>query len=135
MTDSDDIRTARVWGPRPANTIQGKRSSRIVIIFLSVHRVCWEEGSRAAGRFWKMVHLLKRGLKINIFKVLFGRSQKKGTLCTLLIMLTILDDPITLLSYARLTDRPVAMIVKIKSEKECDVSTRFCDPRSYICGP
>ena len=43
------------------------------------------------------LHFHTGSLKINIFKVLFlegGRgSQKKTTLCTLLIMLTILDDP------------------------------------------
>ena len=43
--------------------------------------------------------ILRRGLGINIFEVLIwlggregGHTQKKSTLCTLLIMLTILDD-------------------------------------------
>ena len=34
----------------------------------------------------------EKGLRINTFKVLFWES-KKGTLCTLLIMLTIMDTP------------------------------------------
>ena len=44
MASASDDGTARVWGPRPANTIQGKGSYRIVIIFLSIHRVRWREG-------------------------------------------------------------------------------------------
>ena len=42
------------------------------------------------------LHFHMGSLKINIFKVLLiGREgvTKKSTLCTLLIMLTILDDP------------------------------------------
>ena len=43
------------------------------------------------------LHFNTGSLKINIFKVLFsegGRgSHKKSTLCTLLVMLTIMDDP------------------------------------------
>ena len=41
--------------------------------------------------------------KINIFKVLLGKLggvTKKSTLCTLLIMLTIMDDPLTNKSFA-----------------------------------
>ena len=45
---------------------------------------------------YEALHFHTVTLKINIIKVLFweggGGSQKKGTLCTLLIMLTIVDD-------------------------------------------
>ena len=78
-----------------------------------------------------MVQLPKRGLKSTFSKYSFGREgvgHKKE------YSVYALDNgrPLTLVSYARLTDRPFAIIVKIKSEKECDVSTRFYGPRSRI---
>ena len=61
-------------------------------------------GSRTAVHFFKNVvwciAILRRGLKINIFKVIFwygGRVRKKSTLCTLLIMLTFLNNTLIIL--------------------------------------
>ena len=70
---------------------------------MSVHSECWE-GSRAAVcflkcRLWGIVVLMC--MKINIFKVLYvGKDEftKKSTLYTLLIMSTILVDPLENLS-------------------------------------
>ena len=77
-----------------------KESSKIVLIFTSVHRVCWGRGSMVAARFKKMLIMMDciciwGSLKINIFKELFweGGGHKKSTLCALLIILSILDDP------------------------------------------
>ena len=67
-----------------------------------VHRVCWGEWVNCGLTLflnvdYEALHFHMGSLKINIFKVLFwegGRGhKKKSTLCTLLIMLTIMDDP------------------------------------------
>ena len=79
-----------------------KGSSQIVIIFTSAHVLRWGggSGSWATVRFFKMLFMVYCNIdtrvgKINIFKVLFwrerGHSKEYSTLCTLLIMLTILD--------------------------------------------
>ena len=66
---------------------------------MRIHIVCWGGGGSEHFKkmlIMKMLHFHMWLLKINIFKVLFwGREgYKKSTLCTLLIMLTILDDPL-----------------------------------------
>ena len=88
-----------------------KGSSRIVIIFKRVHRVHWGRGrgSRAAVRFFKMLIMMHctfiPGSPKSTFSkyLLFSEGgdgvTKKSTLCTLLIMLIIMDDP----KYWRLT--------------------------------
>ena len=62
----------------------GGSGSRATVLFLKVNLKC--------------IVILGRTLKIEIFKVLFwlGREgvTEKSMLCTLLIMLTILDDPL-----------------------------------------
>ena len=48
---------------------------------------------------YEALHMHTGSLKINIFKVLLGGRKgvtTKSTLCTLLIMLTFLDDPLAL---------------------------------------
>ena len=71
---------------------------------LHKHTQSMLEGSGVNGRrtflhffYYDALHFHMGPLKINIFKVIFwegGRrgSRKKSTVCTLLVMLTILDD-------------------------------------------
>ena len=73
-------------------------------MFMSVHRVCSERGygPRAAKCFLKMsvmVHfcnLEKDSQNQHVKNILLvgrGKGTKNSTLCTVLMMLTILDDP------------------------------------------
>ena len=78
-----------------------KGSYGIVIIVTRVRIVRWGMESMAAVLFYKKVdhdalHFHTGSLKIKFFKVLFwdgGRGLQKRVLCTLLIMLAIVDDP------------------------------------------
>ena len=84
-------------------------SSRIIIIFTSVHRVCWEgEGVKGRRSFLKNIVCsalqFSKGVSKSTFsKYSFSKGVTKNlsTLCTLLIMLTILDDPLHVMSGVR----------------------------------
>ena len=74
-----------------------KGSSLIVIIFKIPHRVCWEGGGSMVTVFdYDALHLHTGSVKSTFSKYSFGREgggHKKSALCTLFIMLTIMDDP------------------------------------------
>ena len=65
-----------------------KRSSRIVIIFTSVHSIRWEGGGQGTPYVFQKcclwcIAILRTGFKINIFKVIFwkeGVGHKKSNL-------------------------------------------------------
>ena len=77
-------------------------TSKIVIIFKRVHRLCWGEGVNGCCTLLKKCWLWRIAYAYMVVKIqnfqstlLGGRGhKKKSTLCTLLIMLTIMDDPL-----------------------------------------
>ena len=78
-----------------------KGSSLIVIIFKIPHGVCWGGGGQWSPYAYIMfdydaLHFHMGTVKSTFSKYSFGREgggHKKSALCTLFIMLTIMDDP------------------------------------------
>ena len=78
-----------------------KGSSLIVIIFKIPHGVCWGGGGQWSQYAYKLfdydaLHFHTGSVKSTFSKYSFGREgggHKKIALCTLFIMLTIMDDP------------------------------------------
>ena len=77
-----------------------KGSSLIVIIFKIPHGVCWGGGQWSPYAYimfdYDALHFHMGTVKSTFSKYSFGREgggHKKSALCTLFIMLTIMDDP------------------------------------------
>ena len=90
-------------GPQGAWNTLHWGSSRIVIIFMSISRLCWEGGGQgppyALKKMLFVVHYdFEKAFRNPHFRktLLVGRARvtQKNTLCMLLIMLTVLDDPL-----------------------------------------
>ena len=91
----------RMWGQLLVRHIHHNGPYRIVIILTRVHSVHWEGFKSHCMVFLNFVmvlciSILRTVSKSTFSKCSFGRERgvtKMSTLCTLLIMLTILDDP------------------------------------------
>ena len=77
-----------------------KASSLIVIIFKIPHGVCWGGGQWSPYAYimfdYDALHFHMGSVKSTFSKYSLGREgggHKKSALCTLFIMLTIMDDP------------------------------------------
>ena len=125
------------WGVKfpPKGPTISRRSFRIVIIFTSMtHRTLGGRGSTAAVPFLKMSFMGHCDFEKTSQNQHFQRtlsagrgSQKKSTLCTLMIMLTILDNPkhlaLTCWLWTSLS-RPTEML-PTKPWEPCDVGSSW----------
>ena len=96
----------------------------------------------AAVRFLKMLIMMhcifKRGRQNQHFQstLLGGRGSQKSTLCTLLIMLTIMDDSLVK-SYNYTTNLPLLTSLTMKRKSRMGGPETTCHLRLYwlLCAP